>query len=195
MPFVEKPATRRGYMFVSVRLRSLCDVMKLSTQLLGQARRLATQEPRRPLQASLRRGVSASYYALFRLLVDDAARRLVTGTDRDALRHCLARAFGHGAMRTVARQFAGNGLSPKLAPGLKGRPLQAEIVRVAETFVDLQEARHQADYDTARSFTRQEVLDLVDRAERAFADWGNVRRSLQADTFLVGLLAFEGMRN
>ena len=62
------------------------------------------------------------------------------------------------------------------------------------TFVDLQEARHEADYDVARRFTRGEVLDLVDRAEQAFTDWKCVRKSIQADTFLAGLLAFGHMR-
>ena len=61
-------------------------------------------------------------------------------------------------------------------------------------FVDLQEARHEADYDTMRQFSRREVLDLVDRAEQAFVDWNRVRRSVQADTFLAGMLAFGNMR-
>ena len=52
--------------------------MNLHNELLRQARHLATKEPRRPLQASLRRAVSAAYYALYHLLVDDAVRRMVT---------------------------------------------------------------------------------------------------------------------
>ena len=39
--------------------------MSLHGDLLVQARFLASKEPRRPLRASLRRGVSATYYALF----------------------------------------------------------------------------------------------------------------------------------
>ena len=64
----------------------------------------------------------------------------------------------------------------------------------ARVFVDLQQARHEADYDTARRFSRREVLDLLDEAEQAFAGWRHVRRSIQADTFLAGLLAFGNMR-
>ncbi len=44
--------------------------MSLSRDLLKQARILARKEPKKPLQASLRRSVSASYYAIFHLLVD-----------------------------------------------------------------------------------------------------------------------------
>ena len=168
--------------------------MSLHADLLQQARQLALKEPRRPLQASLRRAISASYYALFHRLIDDATRRMFAGHDRAALRGCVGRAFLHGDMKRVARQFAGGQVSPKLSRGLNGEAVQPELARVAATFVDLQQARHEADYDTTRRFVRQDVIDLVDRAEQAFADWNTVRRSIQADVFLAGLLAFGNMR-
>lgn len=168
--------------------------MSLHVDLLRQARQLAVKEPRRPLQASLRRAVSTSYYALFHLLVDESTKRMLRGRDRVALRRCLARAFGHSVIRQVAQQFSIDNVSPKLSPGLSGRELQPELVRVASALVELQEARLEADYDTARRFTRREVLDLVSQAEQAFADWDRVRGSIQADTFLTGLLAFGNMR-
>jgi uncharacterized protein (UPF0332 family) len=169
-------------------------VSLLHKDLLEQARLLARKEPRRPLQASLRRAISASYYALFHLLVDEATRRMFAGNDRAALRGCLARAFVHADMKRVAQQFSAGAVSPKLEPALNGQVPQPELVQIAETFVDLQQARHEADYDTMRRFTRQDVVDLVDRAERAFHDWRTVRRSVQADVFLAGLLAFANMR-
>ncbi len=48
----------------------------------------------------------------------------------------------------------------------------------------------QTGYDMGRRFTRRGVLDLLDDAETAFAGWKAVRKSVQADTFLVGVLAF-----
>ena len=167
--------------------------MTLPRELLAQATLLATKEPRRPKQASLRRAVSASYYALFHLLVDEASSRLVGGANRASLRTCLSRAFNHGAMKTVAKQFAGRAVSPRLDPGLNGQALQDELVRVASAFVDLQQHRHEADYDLRRRFTRVETLSIISDARRAFADWRLVRGSPQADTFLVGLLAYEKM--
>ena len=119
---------------------------------------------------------------------------MLSGRDRAALRHCLTRAFGHAVLKQVAQQFSKNEVKPKLAPGLNSQPLQSELLQVASAFVDLQEARHEADYDTARRFTRREVLDLVSQAEQAFADWSRVRGSVQADTFLIGILAFGNMR-
>ncbi len=167
--------------------------MHLHTDLLRQAQHLAVREPRRPLQASLRRAISTSYYALFHLLVSDATGRMFPGKGRASLRYCLARAFVHGHMKTVAQQFSRNDIS-KLTPALNGESLQPEIISVAAAFVDLQQARHEADYDTARRFTRGEALTLVDQAQKAFADWRRVRKSIQADTFLAGLLAFDRMR-
>ena len=98
--------------------------MTLPRDLLAEARLLAEKEPRRPKQASLRRAVPDACYALFHLLVDEASRRLVGGTNRTALRSCLARAFNHATMKTVAKQFAEGGVSPKLTPGLNGAALQ-----------------------------------------------------------------------
>ena len=169
--------------------------MTLARDLLAQAKLLAEKQPRRPKQASLRRAVSAAYYALFHLLVDEASRRLVGGTNRTALRNCVARAFNHATMKTVAKQFAEGGVSPKLIPGLNRAALQQELVRVAGAFVDLQQHRHEADYDMRRRFTRIETLSITDDAERAFLDWRVVRGSAPADTFLVGLLAFDRMRS
>ena len=168
--------------------------MTLHADLLKQARFLAVKEPRRPSQASLRRAVSATYYALFHLLVDEATKLMLSGHPRGALRDCLARAFNHSAMKQAANQFAQDRVSSKISPGLDGRPVQPKLTDVAQTFVELQDTRHQADYDRADRFTRGETLDLIESAERAFRDWREVRGTLQADTFLTALLAYRHMR-
>ena len=169
--------------------------MSLHGDLLAQAEFLATREPRRPIRISLRRSVSATYYAVFHMLVDDAVRRLISAKDRTALRRQLSRAFDHSVMKKVAQQFAGGQLSPRLEPALNGLPLQLEIVRLASVFADLQQARHEADYDIGRSFTKVEVLNLIADTKRAFSDWRTVRKSPQADTLLVGLLTFDKIRH
>ena len=168
--------------------------MSLHAELLKQARFLARKEPKKPTQASLRRSVSASYYALFHLLVDDATRLMLSGHGRAPLRDSLARAFNHSSMKDAAAAFARNPIAPRLAAGLNGEPVQDPLVDVANAFIELQEARHDADYNRARRFTRQETLDLVDQADQAFRDWNQVRGTLQADTFLTGLLAYRNMR-
>ena len=73
------------------------------------------------------------------------------------------------------------------------RPLQASLRR-AETFVDLQQARHDADYNTAWRASRSGTMGLIEQTEEAFLLWRTVRRTVPADTFLVGLLAHDKMR-
>ena len=51
--------------------------MSLHSDLLDQAGVLVRLEPRKPRQASLRRAVSAAYYALFHLLSEEAANMVV----------------------------------------------------------------------------------------------------------------------
>ena len=97
-------------------------------------------------------------------------------------------------MKNAARQFAAGGLSPKLAAALGGRSIQPQLSSLADTFVDLQEYRHLADYDLTAPFTRDEALGLQLEAELAFDDWNTVRGTLQADTFLVALLSLDQLR-
>ncbi len=168
--------------------------MSLQAELLKQAYFLARKEPKKPTQASLRRSVSASYYALFHLLVDEATRLMLAGNVRKPLRDSLARAFQHSAMKKTAVAFASRGIPPKLAYGKDRNQIQQPLADVASAFVQLQEARHDADYNRSLRFTRREVLDFADMADHAFQDWGQLRGSLLADAFLTGLLAYTHMQ-
>jgi len=47
--------------------------MSIHADLLAQAKQLARKEPQRPRQASLRRAVSAAYYALFQMIPLDGS--------------------------------------------------------------------------------------------------------------------------
>lgn len=168
--------------------------MTLARDLLRQASQLATREPKRPKQSSLRRAISAAYYALFHLLVDHGTRRLVRG-DRSALRGCLARAFKHQDMKVVCKSFASQSFSPKIKPALDGLTVPGELRDIAEVFVDLQQARHEADYDRLRRFNRTETLELIERVRKAFDDWQNVKEEPAIDVFLVALLCQKSMQS
>ena len=166
--------------------------MTIHADLMRQARMLARHEPRRPRQASLRRAVSAAYYALFHLLTSEAADRLITGPGRESLRAVLRRAFDHATMKEACREIVKPNAG-KLAKGMDGNAVPVALKDVAEAFIELQQARHEADYDSLRTFTRAEALDLVDMAEQAFANWRTIRRTIPADVFLAALLAHRGM--
>ena len=78
-------------------------------------------------------------------------------------------------------------LSPQISDLLE-LPLAPELRRVATVFVQLQEARHAADYDFAVSFNRPSVLLTIARVQRAFDDFASVKRDDNTRIFLVDLL-------
>ncbi len=149
--------------------------MSLHGDLLEQARHLAKKEPKRPKQASLRRAISAAHCAVFHRLTDAGARFVVRGNDRTELRLAVARGFEHAEMKKAATSFTGGTLPLVLQPAVPTPPgVPAALKQLAQTFIDLQQARHDADYDLSRAFTRQGTVDLVSQAEQAFKDWKSV---------------------
>ena len=171
--------------------------MNMPREFLGLALKLA--EAGESDQASLRRSVSTSYYALFHFLVDEATKRMFGAEDERAiLRSWLARKFEHGAMKKAAQAFASGasrrGSHGKFLGVLNGRPVQPEIVHIAETFVQVQSARHDADYNMSKTFDKRSVLNLAHKVERSFENWPKIRNSIQADVFLAGLFAYRNIR-
>ena len=156
--------------------------------LLEQAFHLAKMGKKRPSQANLRRSVSASYYALFHFLIDEATRRICRAKDHSPLRYHLARTFQHSNMKNVAQQFSKNSAPDNLRSVFDtNTTLDERLVFVASSFVLLQEARHDADYDLSRDFFKHQALDFAYMSKNAFYSWKQVRRTIQADTFLIGL--------
>lgn len=152
--------------------------MSLHDDLLEQSKHLLKRETRRPRQASLRRAVSAAYYSLFHLLIYEASRALVKDEDTIGM---IARSYGHGEMLKVSNLFAKGELPRKLHPlkstfsDPKRKPIIDKLKSIAGTFVDLQQARHEADYNLRKSLTRSEAGALVELAEKAFSDWNGIR--------------------
>jgi hypothetical protein len=171
--------------------------LTLHHDLLDQAAHLATRETRKPKQASLRRAVSAAYYAVFHLLTAEGARRL-SPAKPDGLRLLVQRAFNHGEMRNVCKNFFDGqrailkrqvALQPPLATRrVLSLPLEASLIAVIQAFVALQEARNEADYDIAKPWRRVDVLNRVQAARQAFADWASIRTVPNATVFLTALL-------
>ena len=78
----------------------------LSSDLLAQAKLLATHETRRPKQASLRRSISTAYYALFHFLVEEATFEFVgSGGINTQMGRFAARAIAHKRLKDVCIQF------------------------------------------------------------------------------------------
>lgn len=152
--------------------------------LLEQSRHLAVRESRRPKQGSLRRAVSTAYYALFHHLIFETVRNWKQADQRAD----FARAFSHGAMRTACEAEGG-----KQRKRLKGQlstaqqPVAAALLRIAETFVEMQQNRHAADYDVSRNWSRTETIAKIELVEAASADLESIRREREAQHFLLSL--------
>ena len=166
--------------------------MSLATDYLKQARHLATLERTRPKQASLRRAVSVAYYALFHLLCAESSKVLVRGfRNSDELQARTARTLDHGTMARASRAFAAGAL-PKGLQFLQ--PIDGDLRLVGATFVEMQEQRHLADYNTQINFTRKETLLLIDQTEDAFDAYTRVQNSDAATYFLFALFFYKSDR-
>lgn len=159
--------------------------MALPDDYLEDALAAVSLSKKRPKQSLLRRAVSTAYYALFHELVECAAASL-TPTKPARLKSEVARMLSHGDMLDVCKVWSkGNaGKWQHLAPA----PLPVQIKDVASAFVSLQQARHEADYDTSRRFLKAEARVHVGRAQNAIAGWRQVKSSTHANVFKVALM-------
>jgi hypothetical protein len=62
------------------------------------------------------------------------------------------------------------------------------LFAVVQAFVDLQEARHDADYNLDKQWNRLDVLNRIQTARQAFADWATIRSTPTATVFVVALV-------
>ncbi len=91
-------------------------------------------------------------------------------------------------MSEAAKQFAGNPASNPAYGYLITVPIDPRLTSVADSFVELQEQRHKADYDVTDRFDRARAQNAVARARSLIADWNAVRNSDNARVFLSALL-------
>ena len=146
--------------------------------LLEQAQFLANLDTRRPRQANLRRAVSTAYYALFHLLTTAS----VANWKKPRQRAALARIFEHRKMIDACTKTRG-----KQFPNPHHASVR-HLRTVANTFSQLQQYRHTADYDNSKKWTRTEVLAHIGLAAVAFDNWTTIVREPIADDFLLQLL-------
>lgn len=133
-----------------------------------------------PKQVDLRRAVSASYYGLFHLLITEAAQNWKHPGQRDR----FARLFDHGRMKTCAARVASRTLPDDPAEA----SVAADLKLVADVFVKLQQARHTADYDNSKVWSRTQVWEMIALAEDAKAAWSKIREKESAQDFLLELM-------
>ena len=157
--------------------------MTLAADLLKQAESLAKLEPKRPKQASLRRSISSAYYSLFHLLIEEGAKIITTD---GSLRPHISRVYQHGELKKIC-----DAVSAPLTPSRHWLsnffdfPVDPLLVSVCQTFSNLQELRHSADYDLSRTFKKSESVGIVSRAIAAHEDWKKVKNVKNAKLLLL----------
>jgi len=117
--------------------------------------------PRDPKQVHLRRAISAAYYALFHLLTTEAAQNWKHRSQRNR----FARMFDHGRMKTCSSKVSSRPLPIEPAE----ISIATDLKLIADSFVSLQQARHTADYDNSKVWSRAQVWEMIDQAERAMS--------------------------
>lgn len=130
----------------------------MSAELLATAYRLVDLRLGKPSQSDLKRAISTAYYALFHAVARQAADSLIGATARqeDRAWSQTYRALEHGAARNACGQLATLGFP-------------AAVCDAGNAFVQLQIARHSADYDPGSRFTESEALAAITLAETAIA--------------------------
>jgi hypothetical protein len=146
------------------------------------AGRLADPAPTDPEQVWLRRSVSTAYYALFHLLVGEAVERW---SGSPGARLGLERAFQHTNMKEVSRTVKHGSWKGWSTPP---PPLPVELRQVATAFIDLQDARHLADYDNSKTWTLTDAQRQIEIAEDTFQGWRKIRTDPAANEYLLSLL-------
>jgi uncharacterized protein (UPF0332 family) len=129
----------------------------LIDDLIALAKRLAKASPNKPRQADLKRAVSTAYYALFHAMAKNVADTMTGVVKSKRSEKAWAHAYRglqHGDAKTACE-------------GVRNLTFPQEIKDCADAFVELQIARHSADYDPLHRLTRGKAILTVQKAEDA----------------------------
>lgn len=164
-------------------------------ELFNQAGFLATPEGREATDADLRRAISACYYALFHAITADAASQAAhAGTP--ALRAMLQRSISHVQLAKVCELFSRPlDRVPDPWRAVVEVPSGGQLLSICRTFRELQDARHDADYNPIASFDLALVEYWHARAEDAHERWKEIRQTPNGVAFLVAVLLYEKLGN
>ncbi|MCC6575336.1 MAG: hypothetical protein IT462_16290 [Planctomycetes bacterium] len=157
--------------------------MTLAQQLLEVARSLLAAQTAGTEEAQFRRAVSTAYYAVFHRLIEKSAEMLRGQNVEHGLFHVIARAFDHTAMKHLANAMRG-GTAPEIVNKVI-KQVPDDLRTVAENFVDLQLARHDADYALAENFDAARGTRALQQADAVFSQLDHSSPSPELVSFLT----------
>ena len=113
-----------------------------------------------PTETDMRRAISTAYYALFHTLAASNAELIAGPPQSDVSAYAWERVYrrlDHGRARNNLRTVISR--------------LSQAGARFARAFIDLQDRRHEADYDPTASVTPSRTLHIIAQAETAVRDF------------------------
>ena len=102
----------------------------------------------------------------------------------------IQRWFDHAEMKRICGRFLPATLEQPLR-GLIGPSASPDLQTVARNFVQLQEARHNADYDLGYILDQTETRRFIELAIEALRAWERIRDSAEANIFILSLLLWK----
>jgi hypothetical protein len=103
----------------------------------------------------------------------------------------IGRTLNHAEMKKVSVMVAHGRLPKAVQPPVGSYQVPADLGLVADAFVALQQARHEADYEVSASFTRQEAISYIESARQAFEAWDRAKKTDDARMYLACFLLWK----
>ncbi len=136
----------------------------LPRDLIATARKLAVANAKKPRQSDLKRSVSSTYYALFHMIARTSADSLIGVSKADRANRAwqqVYRALNHGPAKTACK----NGEISRFP---------REVQDFANTFVEMQAKRQNADYDPFSRVFKHEVLADIENVKQVIDNFASV---------------------
>jgi hypothetical protein len=158
--------------------------------LFEQTDRLIARQGGRPRQVDIRWAASAAYYGLFHEVVTAAADQYVGVTNRHTSRYGLVyRSVSHDWLRDLCKEVQKPTLSDKFKPHVPTNGFGPDIVAFATAVRELQQKRHNADYDVMIRMNRSDAIVAIATARAALRRFNNTSRSRRVA--FLSLLLFQ----
>lgn len=172
--------------------------MLLSKELFKIAKNL--DRVKNPNQAQIRRAISTAYYALYHFLINEGVNIMFPSFNND-LKLQITRSFTHSGLLTGCNKFnevkKKDDKNKKLADDIyiptdpfiynliEPKELKSELIKITQTFRDMQKLRHEADYNSLHKFIKEEALSSIYEIETCFKNWDIIKNDHNTHVFIT----------